>query len=102
MNFDRCSKIQKHDRYLQRLKDELRDKYDFLYTNIKLTTKKRTKSEIDLMGIRGSHVDIYEVKCSFRITKARHQLKKIRRMLNLADMSTYFYCGSTRQIQLVL
>ncbi len=45
---------------------------------------------------RGKEFHIYEVKCSFRLTKAKMQLGKIRRktqdIFNITNC--YFYCGS--------
>ncbi|MBN2567534.1 hypothetical protein JXB02_05630 [Candidatus Woesearchaeota archaeon] len=58
--------------------------------------------EIDLLGIKGDRVDVYEVKCSHRLVKARRQLRKIRKLLDLENITTYFYCGASRHLELII
>jgi hypothetical protein len=45
------------------------------------------------MARKGSKIDIYEVKCSHRIIKAKKQLQRIRRFIKTTN--AYFYCGSS-------
>lgn len=88
-------KLSKHDRYVFELKDKIKHRYDSISVNVKVTGKKRSLGEIDLIARKGKKIDIYEVKCSHRIVKARKQLKRIQRLMNLNRASTYFYCGSS-------
>jgi hypothetical protein len=85
----------------------LRDRYDFLLRNVPLYTRKRKHSkkrrligEIDVIGMKEGMCDIYEVKCSYRITKARKQLKKIRKLVsrNSRIRNLFFFCGESGQI----
>ena len=89
------NKLTKHDRYILELRDKIQDRYDSISINVKVSNKKRNLVEIDLVGKIGDKVDLYEVKCSHRIIKARKQLKKIKRILNLHSSKSYFYCGSS-------
>ena len=88
-------KLSKHDRYVLELRDKIIHKYDSVSVNVKLQSKKRNLAEIDLIAKKGDNVDLYEVKCSPRIVKARKQLKRIKRILNLHSSRAYFYCGSS-------
>ena len=94
----------KHDQYVEYLKEKLLDNYDYVVTNVPIYVqrkrKKRLVGEIDILARKGNHYDIYEVKCSYRIVKARMQMKKIRKNLGSAYMinNTYFYCGSSEKI----
>ena len=88
-------KLTKHDRYVLELRDKIRYKYDSISMNVKVSSKKRNLAEIDLIAKSGNNVDLYEVKCSHRIVKARKQLKRIKRILNLPSAKSYFYCGSS-------
>lgn len=93
----------KHDRYLENLRDFLAPSYDSITTNLILQGKRRqrrcTLAEIDLLAKKGNHYDVYEVKCSYRITKARPQLKKIQKNLprHFKVKNYFFYCGATAQ-----
>lgn len=88
-------KISKHDRYVLDLRDKVKHKYDFISTNVKISGRKRSLGEIDLIGRRGDAVDLYEVKCSHRITKAKKQLERVKKILQLSNSRSYFYCGSS-------
>ena len=85
----------KHDRYVIELCKRLRDTYDILLTNVKLERNQRLIGEIDIYARKGTRVDIYEVKCSYRIAKAKKQLKKVKAYLKLKDVHNYFYCGNS-------
>lgn len=79
----------------------IRSDYDTILTNLPLYSNvKRTRliAEIDVLGIRENIFDVYEVKCSYRKTKAMKQLKRIRRLLPHTT-NTYFYCGESQIIE---
>ena len=88
-------KLTKHDKYVLELKNKIKHKYDFISTNVKVSGKKRSLGEIDIIARKGKKVDIFEVKCSHRIMKAKKQLKRIKRLMNLDKSKAYFYCGSS-------
>jgi len=88
-------KLSKHDRYVLELKDKIKHKYDFISMKVKVPGKKRSLGEIDIVARRGKVIDLYEVKCSYRILKAKKQIKRMKRLLNLDDSNGYFYCGSS-------
>jgi len=95
MAFKQKSKLTKHDRYVLELKDKIKHKYDFVSVNVKVASKKRSLGEIDLIAKKGNKVDLYEVKCSHRILKAKKQLARMKRLMNLDKSKSYFYCGSS-------
>jgi len=95
MAFKQKHKLTKHDRYVLELKDKIKHKYDFVSVNVKVAGKKRSLGEIDLIAKRGNKIDLYEVKCSHRILKAKKQLERMKRLMNLDNSKTYFYCGSS-------
>ena len=80
------------------LKNKIKHKYDFVSVNVKVPCKKRSLGEIDIVARKGNKVDLYEVKCSHRIVKARKQLKRMRRLMNLDKSKSYFYCGSSEAL----
>jgi len=88
-------RLTKHDRYVLELRDRIKHKYDFVSINVKVVSKKRSLGEIDLIAKRGNKVDLYEVKCSHRIHKAKKQLKRMKKLMNLDKSNSYFYCGSS-------
>ena len=88
-------KLSKHDKYVLELKDKIKHKYDFVSVNVKVASKKRSLGEIDIVARKGNKVDLYEVKCSHRILKAKKQLQKMRRLMNLNKSRSFFYCGSS-------
>jgi len=77
------------------LKDKIKNNYDYVSLHVKIKAKKRSLGEIDLIARKGSKIDLYEVKCSHRILKAKKQLNKMKRVLNLKKANSYFYCGSS-------
>ena len=85
----------KHDRYVTELCKRLRNTYDVLFTNVKLKRDGRLIGEIDIYARKGARIDIYEVKCSYRIAKAKKQLKKAKNFLEIEDGKKYFYCGNS-------
>ena len=95
MTFKQKHKLTKHDRYVLELKDKIKYKYDFISVNVKVAGRKRSLGEIDIVAKKGNKVDLYEVKCSHRILKAKKQLQRMKRLMNLQKSKTYFYCGSS-------
>ena len=91
-------RLSKHDRYVLELKDKIKHKYDFVSVNVKIAGKKRSLGEIDIIAKKGNKVDLYEVKCSHRIVKAKKQLQRMKRVLNLQKSRAYFYCGSSESL----
>jgi len=101
MAFKQKRKLTKHDRYVLELKDKIKHKYDFISVNVKVASKKRSLGEIDIVAKRGNKVDLYEVKCSHRIVKAKKQLHRMRKLLQLDKSRSYFYCGSSGSLLMV-
>ncbi|MBR9699439.1 hypothetical protein GOV09_03220 [Candidatus Woesearchaeota archaeon] len=86
----------KHDRYLEDLFQRLSSQYDIILKNVPLYSKRKRKvAEIDILACRDGVCDIYEVKCSHRITKARKQLRKIEKLLPSKVRSSFFFCGES-------
>jgi len=67
--------------------------------------KGRLIAEIDVIGVGAHGVDIFEVKCSNRVVKARKQLQKIKRLFGSGldeQVNTWFYCGEAgRLLQII-
>ena len=87
----------KHDVYVEELCNQIRPRYDRLLTNVRLFSTARKPlviAEIDVLARKGKMVDIYEVKCSYRITKARKQLQRICKLIPQVN-NAYFFCGSS-------
>lgn len=61
---------------------------------------RKSEAEMDIVARKGKRIDIYEVKCSYRISKARQQLKRAKRILKATN--TYFYCGSSKSLQSIV
>jgi len=81
--------------------DRIKHKYDSISLHVKIENKKRSLGEIDIVAKKGNKIDLYEVKCSHRILKAKKQLNKMKRLLNLEKSRSYFYCGSSRVLTVV-
>jgi hypothetical protein len=95
------NKITKHDSFMMELCKELELQYDSIQTNIILYSKKRRRvAEIDILACKDGKCDIYEVKCSYRFTKAKKQLKKLRRLVPNVK-NTFFYCGLTKELVII-
>ena len=89
-------KLSKHDRYVLELSNRIKQDYDSLSLNVPLKASKRSLGEIDIIAKKGDRLDLYEVKCSYRIVKAKRQLKKLKTILNLKNAGSYFYCGNSK------
>ncbi|HLC66894.1 MAG TPA: hypothetical protein VJK52_04600, partial [Candidatus Nanoarchaeia archaeon] len=93
--------LNKHDRYVRQLSQRLRGNYDVLYTHYPIFGRKCQLAEIDVVGIKDGVIDVYEIKCSPRITKARRQLQRIKRLLSNVHhvpINTFFYCGMSNAV----
>ena len=94
--------IIKHDQYVIELKRKLEPDYDLILTHVPLYKQEKRKqklaAEIDLLARKGDHYDIYEVKCSARVTKARKQLSRIKRISLFDIREAFFYCGNSALI----
>ena len=91
-------KLSKHDRYVLELSNKIKHRYDSVSVNVPIRHSKRSLGEIDIVAKKGNRYDLYEVKCSYRITKAKKQLKRIRNLLNLKNARSYFYCGNSKSL----
>ena len=67
-------RLNKHDQYVEELCSRIKEDYDSISKNIVLKKKKRSLGEIDILAKKGNSIDLYEVKCSYRITKAKKQV----------------------------
>ena len=102
------SRVSKHDSYVNALREDIECLYDNIITNYtfysrsKKTRKEKTKGEVDLIAIKGECLHAFEVKCSNRIVKAKHQLKKIKKRLKHdysgKEIKTFFYCGNSGRL----
>jgi hypothetical protein len=91
----------KHDRYVDELCSSIKGHYDILHRNVPLFSKRNRRiAEIDVLAVKGDSCDIYEVKCSHRVAKARKQLKKIRKIIS-KDWNVreaFFFCGESKTL----
>jgi hypothetical protein len=97
-------KLIKHDRYLESLCSEIGPRYDVVLRNVPLySVRNRLIGEIDVLAIKDNYCDIYEVKCSYRIHKARRQLRKIKKILSLESQvrNLFFFCGASGALETV-
>lgn len=97
----KLQKLSKHDRYVLELSKKIKNNYDSLSLNVPVKHYKRSLGEIDIMAKKGGRTDLYEVKCSYRILKAKKQLNRVRNILNLKNARSYFYCGSSKILVIV-
>ena len=89
-------KLSKHDKYVLELSDKIKDNYDSISVNVPVKRSKRPLGDIDILAKKGGRFDLYEVKCSYRILKAKKQLSRVKKYLNLNDARGYFYCGNAK------
>lgn len=92
--------INKHDTYVEELKNMISSRYDSLSTNMHFQISRKSEAEMDIVARKGNRIDIYEVKCSYRLAKAKQQLKRAKRILKATN--TYFYCGSSKNLQNII
>ncbi len=69
--------------------------YDEVFCNVPVTKGKRRVAEIDLLCCKEGFCDVFEVKCSFRITKAKLQVRKIKKHADLPVRYCFFHCGAS-------
>lgn len=91
-------KLNKHDRYVQQLVRQIRPEYDDISTHLTLEKKKRVIAEIDVVARKGNQLHFFEVKCSYRIIKARKQLQKVKKIFRSYETAYFFYCGAGNQL----
>lgn len=81
---------------------KIKPEYDSIDLHVSIKTKKRSLGEIDVLAYRGEKVDLYEVKCSHRIVKARKQLHRLSKFISNSKLGNYyFYCGSSGLIVMI-
>ena len=86
---------------MDRLCTRLEPRYDLILQHVPLySSRKRCVAEIDVLAVAGNSYDIYEVKCSYRLAKARRQLYKIRKILSQDSQvrHSFFYCGASQRL----
>ena len=81
----------------------LRPHYDTVLMHVPIYRHKRNRkrqvAEIDIVAIKGDKVDLFEVKCSPRIAKAKRQIKKWRKYWTAHTIdNTYVYCGDANKL----
>jgi predicted RecB family endonuclease len=84
--------------YVDDLCRSLAPGYDYLLRNVPIySMKRRLIGEIDVLAFKEGYYDIYEVKCSHRISKARRQVTKFRKILSRQNKvkNTFFFCGES-------
>jgi Holliday junction resolvase-like predicted endonuclease len=79
---------------VQKLVTQIKSDYDDVSTHFRLSKKKRLVGEIDVIAKKGDELHLFEVKCSYRISKARRQLEKFKRILKAHNATCFFYCGA--------
>ena len=52
-------------------------------------------AEVDILACKDGVCDIYEVKCSYRICKAKKQIRRIRKSEELTIGKAFFFCGES-------
>ena len=92
----------KHDLYVEALCDIIKSEYDEIFLNIPFYSKRQRKvAEIDILARKGDVCDVYEVKCSYRILKAKKQLQKIKKLLpNIKNL--FFFCGESGKLEAIV
>jgi hypothetical protein len=97
----------KHDKYLHDLIEQIKSDYDSIYVNVPIYSRKRRRNrkrkvaEIDILAIHGDIWDVFEVKCSYRKTKAKKQLHRIRKLLPNIE-NTFFFCGESNTLEAIV
>ena len=97
----KAQKISKHDRYVLELSDKIKHKYDSVSVNVPIRHLKRSLGEIDIIAKKGNRLDLYEVKCSYRILKAKKQLSRLKKYLKLESAGSFFYCGNSKSLVVI-
>lgn len=93
-------KLSKHDKYVHKLCEQIKSSYDTIDTHVTFeNSKNRRIAEVDILAKKGAIIDIYEVKCSYRVVKAKKQLKRIKRIINATKMNFFFFCGASSSLE---
>lgn len=82
-----------HALYIRKLSKELQKDYESIETNIELSSRRRVLAEIDILAEKDGEVHVYEVKKSYRPTKAKEQFRKIRKYYSRQIARFYLYCA---------
>ncbi len=90
-----------HDRGIQELILNLKDKYQIMIPNLEYPNRYRIKGEIDLVGIHSAvWWDIYEYKCRCCDQNRAHARKQLQRAkdflknkVGLEKIVGYYVCG---------
>jgi hypothetical protein len=84
------------------LYSRIKPDYDSIQRNVPIYSKrKRLVAEIDILAEKEGKYDVYEVKCSHRIYKAKKQLNKIKKIFHKESKhvkNMYFYCGESKAL----
>lgn len=91
-------KPNKHDRYVQELVQRIKPDYDDISTHLELKRKRRVIAEVDVVARKGDTYHLFEVKCSYRITKARKQLHRAQHLFGNEKTVCFFYCGMGKSL----
>ncbi|MGV8168642.1 MAG: hypothetical protein ACP5N3_01150 [Candidatus Nanoarchaeia archaeon] len=98
-------RILKHDKYVDTLYSRIKPDYDSIQRNVPIYSKRRRLiAEIDILAEKEGKYDVYEVKCSHRIYKAKKQLHKIKKIFHKESKKVnniYFYCGESKLLQII-
>jgi len=94
----------KHDQYVDDLCDKIKPEYDLILRHVPLySSRQRLVGEIDVLAYKEGICDIYEVKCSHRISKAKRQLTKFKKILSQGSRvrDGFFFCGASGQLLVI-
>lgn len=80
------------------LVSQLKPDYDDISTHCKLENHGRLVGEVDILARKGDEVHLFEVKCSYRIIKAKRQLSKMRKSFTQYHTKCFFYCGGGKTL----
>ncbi len=98
-------RLSKHDSYLEKVCSAISSQYDELSRNVVLfsrNTRKRNRiAEIDILARKGDIYDVYEIKCSYKLHKAKRQLIRIKRILPYVR-NTFFFCGESGSLEEII
>lgn len=90
--------MERHEEHVLNLIEQLRKHYDSVRTNVVVEGRKRKLCEIDVLAMKDDEIDIFEVKCSPRLAKARKQMKKVKKYSRYKDANFYVYCGDSSEM----
>jgi len=82
-----------HALYVWKLSKELQKDYSSVQTNVELSNRRRILAEIDILAEKDGEVHVFEVKKSYRPTKAKEQFRRIRKHYAGNIAKFYLYCA---------